>query len=418
MDDAPAVLGGEPMCDRSVWPRWPQWDDDERDRLVAALDAGAWWSGDGNAASMFAADFAALHDAAFGLALTNGTHTIEAALAACDIGEGDEVIVPAFTFVATATAVLAANAVPVVVDIDADTLCIDIGAVAAAVTERTKAVVVVHVAGATTDIDALVALCADLGLHLIEDCAHAHGSRWRGRGVGSFGSFGSFSFQQSKLMTAGEGGVLLCNDPILAARAQSYANCGRVAGEHWYHHAAYGSNLRMTEWQGAVLAAQLARYPSQLALRNERAAALGAGLAPIPGVRVQRRDPRLDAQGYYYFVFDYDADEFGGLALASFEAALDAEGVPLGVSYPSLTTLALFGEGRLGPRARADQSAVRLTPCPRAELAASSTVWIEHRVLLADKAQVLDIARAIERIQQHAASIVAAVGGETVAATP
>ena len=134
---------------------------------------------------------------------------------------------PACTFVATATAVLAVNATPVVVDVDAETLCIDVEAAVAAVTERTRAVIAVHVAGSTADVDALLAFCSDAGLHLIEDCAHAHGSRWHERGVGSFGSFGSFSFQQTKLMTAGEGGVLLCNDPMLAERAESYINCGQ-----------------------------------------------------------------------------------------------------------------------------------------------------------------------------------------------
>ena len=206
------------------------------------------------------------------------------------------------------TAVLAVNATPVIVDVDAETLCIDLDAVRAALTERTKAVIAVHVAGATADVDALLALCADAGVHLVEDCAHAHGSRWRDRGVGSFGSFGSFSFQETKLMTAGEGGVLLCNDPILVERAESYVNCGRVPGGHWYHHDTYGSNLRMTEWQGAVLTAQLRRYSEQLETRNARAALLARELDAINGVAAQRRDERLDAQGYYYFVFHYHAE--------------------------------------------------------------------------------------------------------------
>src|SRR3954447_13013652 len=172
--DLPAVLGGAPVCDAGAWPRWPQWDDSERERLLAVLDSGNWWTGDGDVAAGFARDFAAYHNAAYGIPVTNGTHTLEAALAACGVGDGDEVIVPACTFVATATAVLAVNATPVIVDVDPDTLCIDIAAVTGALTERTKAVVAVHVAGATADLDALVALCADAGIDLIEDCAHAH----------------------------------------------------------------------------------------------------------------------------------------------------------------------------------------------------------------------------------------------------
>jgi dTDP-4-amino-4,6-dideoxygalactose transaminase len=311
--------------------------------------------------------------------------------------------------VATATAVLAVNAMPVLVDVDPDTLCIDIEAVIAALTERTKSVIAVHVAGATTDLDALMALCADAGVHLVEDCAHAHGSRWRGRGVGSFGSFGTFSFQQSKLLTAGEGGVLVCNDPMLAARAESYANCGRVTGGAEYHHATYGANLRMSEWQGAVLAAQLRRYPEQLATRNQRALALADALASVDGVRAQQRDLRLDTQAYYYFVFHYDDAAFAGLPRRDFEAALAAEGVPLGACYPSLTTLALFQTDDLPPRVREPHVAVRRMPCPRAEHAAETTVWVEHRALLASEERVTAIAGAVERIQRHAPTIVEAV---------
>ncbi|MFM7508011.1 MAG: DegT/DnrJ/EryC1/StrS family aminotransferase, partial [Actinomycetota bacterium] len=250
---APAVLGGEPIRAED-YPTWPIWDDRERSYLVDTLDAGGWWQGDGLRAATFAADFAAYHSARHGLALTNGTHTLEAALAACDVGEGDQVIVPGITFIASASAVLAVNATPVLVDIDPDTLCIDPAAVEAAITPATKAVIAVHVAGAAADLDALTALCSAHGLRLIEDCAHAHGMFWRGRGVGSWGDFGSFSMQRSKLMTAGEGGVLICNDDELRDRAWSYADCGRQAGEWFYHHPNYGSNLRMTEWQGAVLA--------------------------------------------------------------------------------------------------------------------------------------------------------------------
>jgi dTDP-4-amino-4,6-dideoxygalactose transaminase len=405
-DDLPAVLGGSPIRQQD-YPSWPVWDDRERDGLLAVLDAGGWWQGDGDQAATFAAEFAAYHGARHGMAFTNGTHTLEAALAACDIGEGDEVIVPAMTFVASASAVLAVNATPILVDIDADTLCIDVAAARAAVTERTRAVIAVHVAGAAADLDALTALCAEHGLRLIEDCAHAHGTFWRGRGVGSWGDFGSFSMQRSKLMTAGEGGVLLCNDDELRDRAWSYADCGRTRGEWFYHHAAYGSNLRMTEWQGAVLRAQLARFPEQNALRNANAVALNAALDEIPGLRAPRRDPRMDSQGNYCFVFHYDPEAFAGLPLRGFEQALGAEGIPMGVSYPSLNELAVFRNRNFGPRLRAsapepDYATLRL---PAAEHAARTTVWLQHRILLGGRDDVLDVARAAARIGRHAEAV-------------
>jgi dTDP-4-amino-4,6-dideoxygalactose transaminase len=181
--DLPAVLGGAPVR-QDDYPTWPIWDDGERDGLLGVLDAGGWWQGDGDEAATFAAEFADFHGAAFGLALTNGTHTLEAAFAACDIGEGDEVIVPAMTFVASAGAVLAVNATPVLVDVDADTLCIDPVAAEAAITERTRAIVAVHVAGAAADLDALTELCARHDLHLVEDCAHAHGTPGMAAGWG------------------------------------------------------------------------------------------------------------------------------------------------------------------------------------------------------------------------------------------
>jgi dTDP-4-amino-4,6-dideoxygalactose transaminase len=262
----------------------------------------------------------------------------------------------------------------------------------------------VHVAGAACDLDALIDLCARRDVRLIEDCAHAHGTVWRGRGAGSWGDFGSFSMQHSKLMTAGEGGALICNDEALRDRAWAYADCGRVKDEWFYHHATLGSNLRMTEWQGAVLLAQLHRFPEQNRIRNDNATALNAALDEIPGIRTPRRDARMDSQGNYCFIFHYDKNHFGGLPLRSFEAALAAEGVPMGVSYPALNDLAVFRSGNFGPRLRTqprpiDYGSMHL---PRAEAAAATTVWLQHRLLLANREDVLDVSRAVARIQVHA----------------
>lgn len=409
MTGRPAILGGTPIRAGKSWPPWPQWDDTERKLVGEVLDSGAWSSTQGEQAARWAAEFAAFQDCRHGLALTNGTHAIEAALAACEVGEGDEVIVPALTFVATATAVLAVNATPVVVDVDDDSLCIDVAAAEAAVTDRTRAIIPVHLAGTACDMDALVELCDRRGLALVEDCAHAHGTRWRGRGAGSFGSFGCFSFEASKLMTAGEGGALITNDDALGARAWSYINGGRVEGYHGYHHASYGTNLRMTEWQGAVLRGQLQRLPEQHRIRDERGNRLDAEVAKIPGLRAQGHDPRMDSRARYGYLFHYDAEEFAGLSLAAFERALRAEGIVVAASYPSLDTLEVFRDGRFEPRLRAgapriDYAALDL---PRAQHAAASTVWLDHRMLLAEADDVLDIARAVSRIAAHAPAVAA-----------
>jgi dTDP-4-amino-4,6-dideoxygalactose transaminase len=388
-----AILGGQPLRSRP-YPSWPVWDDSEREALISTLESGAWWSGEGDRAQRFADDFARFQGASHGLPMTNGTHTIEAALVALGIGAGDEVLVPAITFVASATAIMSVGAEPVIVDVDADTLCIDAAAAEAAVTARTKAIVAVHCGGCVADLDALTELCERRSLHLVEDCAHAHGSSWRGQGVGSWGAFGSFSMQGGKLITAGEGGCLLTNDPALENAAWEFHNCGRERGKWFYHHRTAGSNMRMTEWQGAVLSAQLARFPEQNRTRNANAVVLNEALAEIPGIRPQPRDERMDANGNYCFIFHYDASEFAGVPLREFEAALEAEGIPMGVSYPSLGDLELFaGDDR--------------PPVPVAVAAAAGTVWLEHRMLLARRESVLDVARAVEKVHQGAARLAA-----------
>lgn len=407
MGDRPAILRGTPVRVGKAWPTWPQWDDAEHEALNATLESGKWSSFLGEQGTCFAAEFAAFQGARHGLALTNGTHTLEAALAACDVGEGDEVIVPALTFVSSATAVLAVNGTPILVDVDADSLCVDVAAAEAAITDRTRAIIAVHLAGAACDLDALLALCERRGLVLIEDCAHAHGSRWKGRGVGSFGSFGSFSFQAGKLMTAGEGGALISDDEALCARAWSYANCGRDERGRGFNHVAYGTNLRMTEWQGAILRAQLQRLPEQHRVREEGARLLDAEIGKIPGLRPQAGDRRMDSRARFAYVFHYDPEEFGGLPVEGFETALDREGVAVVAAYPSLNTLELFRAARFDPRLRAsaptvDYESLRL---PNAEEAAANTVWLDHRMLLAGPDEVLDIARAASRIHEHAAAV-------------
>jgi dTDP-4-amino-4,6-dideoxygalactose transaminase len=407
VSDRPAILSGTAVRAGKSWPGWPQWDEAERAGLGEVLESGAWSSARGEQATRWAAEFAAMQGAGHGLALTNGTHTLEAALAACDVGEGDEVIVPALTFVASATAALAVNATPVLVDVEPDSLCIDVAAAEAAITERTRAIVPVHIGGRPCDMDALAELCQRHNLAMVEDCAHAQGSRWRGRGAGSFGAFGSFSFEASKLITAGEGGALITNDEALRARAWSYVNCGRVEGEHWYHHASLGSNLRMTEWQGALLRAQLQRFPAQHRTREERANLLDAEFERVPGLRPQSGDPRIDSRARYAYILHYDPSEFAGMPLGGFERALRAEGIEFGVSYPSLNTLELFREGRFGPRLRGgapgiDYASQRL---PHAEAAATSTIWLDQRMLLAGPDDVLDIVRAAARIQANAAEV-------------
>ena len=394
MTSRPAILRGTPIRDGKSWPSWPAWDEAERDALARVVDSGAKSS----EVEIFQSEFAEHQDAAYGLALTNGTHTLEAALVACGVGEGDEVVVPALTFVATATAVLAVGAVPVIVDIDPETLCVDPAAVEVALGSRTAAVIAVHLAGTSCDLDALTALCGDRGIHLIEDCAHAHGTRWRDRGVGSYGSFGSFSFQASKLMTAGEGGALITSDDELLARAWSYANCGRRIDGRWYEHHTFGTNFRMTELQAAVLRAQLRRLPQQQRVREVAGEALDRALEEIGGVTPQRGDERVTSRARFSYPVRYDPAEFCGLSLEGFEAALAHEGVLIGYALPSLTELDLFRRPDSGPSFRTNE-------LPMTKRTVATTLWIDQRVLLAGAEEALDVARSISRIKRQARAV-------------
>ena len=198
--------------------------------LKEVLESRVWWRTPGTKTLEFEQAFAKFHGARHGIAVTNGTAALEVTMAGLGITAGDEVIVPDFTFVATASAVLFANALPVLVDVDPETYCINPDLVEAAITPRTKAIIAVHMGGHPADLDRLKEIASSKGLALIEDSAHAHASEWRGQRIGTFGVAGTFSFQASKLMTAGEGGIIISNDDKFEVQARSVHDCGRMPG--------------------------------------------------------------------------------------------------------------------------------------------------------------------------------------------
>jgi dTDP-4-amino-4,6-dideoxygalactose transaminase len=404
-----AILGGEPVR-KTPFPAWPQWDDSERRALLEVLESGVWWRSPGTHTLTFEREFAAYHGARHGIACTNGTAAIEIAMAGLGIGLGDEVIIPNYTFVATASAVLFAGALPVTVDIDPHTYCIDPDCVEAVITQRTRAVIAVHLAGHPADLDRLLEITRRRGLYLVEDCAHAHGSEWKGRKVGSFGDAGAFSFQQSKLMTAGEGGIVITNDDDLERRMRSIHDCGRLPGEWYYSHFMYGSNYRMSEWQGAVLSQQLRRLDEQAAVRSRNAACLNRALAGIDGITPQALDPRCTRNGHYCYVFHYNRAAFAGLPAAEFIRALEAEGIPTQSSYPSVNLLDVFQSGVYRDRLSFDHitehHAFLSASYPRTQRAAAETVWLVHRALMGSEDDTAQIVEAVKKIQRHAAVLV------------
>ncbi len=400
-----AILGGAPAKTKP-FPLWPIYDELERQALNEVLESRVWWRTPGTKTLAFERQFAAYHQAKHGIAVTNGTHAIEVALAAIGVEPGDEVIVPNSTFVATASAVLFAGALPVLVDVSADTYCIDPELAESAISEKTKAIIAVHLGGCPADLDQLVAVAQKHGIALLEDAAHAHGSEWRGRKVGTFGIGGTFSFQASKTMTAGEGGMIISDDDAFERLARSTHDCGRMPGEWFYSHYIYGSNYRLSEWQGAVLLAQLTRLDEQTARRHQNGRRLDKLLREIPGISPQPHDARITRNGHYAYIFHYDKRAFAGLSTERFVAALEAEGIPTQAPYPALHQLALFQSGAYRQRLSGAQAqgahGFLEAAFPNAIRAANETVWITQNALLGDEQDMQEIAAAIRKIGKYA----------------
>lgn len=404
-----ALLGG-PQAKTKPFPEWPQYDERERQALCEVLDSRSWWRTPGTRTLAFEQEFAAFHQAKHGIAVTNGTHALEVVLAALGIGPGDEVIVPDYTFVATASAVLFAGAMPVMVDLDPGTFCLAGDLVEAAITPRTKAIIAVHMGGHPADLDRMTEIAQKHGLALVEDCAHAHGSEWKGRRVGTYGIAGTFSFQESKLMTAGEGGVIVANDDDFERQARSVHDCGRMPDEWFYSHYIYGSNYRLSEWQGALLSVQLTRLDEQTRRRHENSLLLDKLLTGIEGITPQRHDQRCTRNGHYAYIFHVDGATFSGMSTERFIEAMSAEGIPNQAAYPPVHALDMFQNGAYRKRLCGEQATQQhpflQEPFPETDRAAWQTYWVPQPALLGDEQDMNEIAEAIEKIQRGAAELV------------
>ncbi|MFG2197143.1 DegT/DnrJ/EryC1/StrS family aminotransferase [Streptomyces sp. NPDC048639] len=399
------VIHSTPVRTRS-WPSWPVFGNAESDLLRAAVEAGIGSDADAPLKTEFQQRWAEFTGARHALAVTNGTISLQIALQALGVGAGDEVIVPPYTFAATATAPLALGALPVFADIQPDTYNIDPVAVEAAVTDRTKAVIAVHLAGAPADMDALSALCGARGIALIEDAAHAHGARWNGRPVGTFGDFGSWSFQASKNLSSGEGGALVTNDAELAEAAWGLHNCGRRRNGPWYAHYDLGGNYRLTEWQSAVLLTGLERLPKEIARREECAAILDRELSEVDGIRPLVRDSRVDTHAQHIYILRYDPSAFGGMDRDTFVAGLQHHGIPAMAGYPfPLYRQPLFAEARFDQKATGWDSSNPATKygdlkLPVCEQACADAVWLPQELLLAEPDEMVDVVEAVTAVQR------------------
>jgi len=395
-----AIDGGSPLR-TSPYPEWPQWDEQEEKALVAALHSGAWWAPGGTQVKEFEKEFAAYHDARYGVAVTNGSAALEICLRAANVDWGDEIITTPYTFIATASSCLLVGAIPVFVDILPDSWNIDPSQIEAAITPRTKAIMPVHIAGEPADMDAINEIARKHGLLVIEDACQAHGAIWQGRKVGAIGDMGCFSFQASKNITGGEGGIILTNDEGWAEKCWSVSNVGRQRKGEWYEHIRMASNYRLSEWAGAVLCVQLGRLEEQAETRSRNAAYLAEALSEVKGLEPLPKDPRVTRNALHLFKLWYHPEHFGGHSAREFGEAIQAEGIPLGAGYPE----PLGDSAVVVRRISYIREKLGLPETPRPDCRVTKEVcarglWLRQNALLGKQSDMDDVVKAAQKIQR------------------
>lgn len=400
-----AIKGGKPVR-RKPFTAWPIFGKEEERELLKVLRSGKWGVG-GSKNEEFASKFAAYHQAKFGVACSSGTTGLEIALKAVGVGRGDEVMVPPYTFIATASCVLSLGAVPMFVDIDPKTYNIDPDLIEEAVTPKTKAVIPVHIGGGPAHMDKIMKIANEHNLYVIEDACQAHGAEWKGRKVGAIGHIGVFSFQSSKNISAGEGGIVITNDEELADRAWSYMNVGRSRKGEWYGHEVLGWNYRMTEFQAGLLTAQLKRNEKLMRRRERNATYLARRLQEVGGVEHVGAYPEVTRHAYHLFIMRYDKAHFNGLDRDRFVEAVRAEGIPLSPGYSTgpLYRLRAIAEYKI-PDIQTDYSKIFLPVAERA--CREEGMWLHQAVLLGSREDIDDIIEAFLKLKENASELIQA----------
>ncbi len=392
-----------PICN-AEWPAWPIHDESEEAAVLEVLRTGKWWFGD--RVGKFEAEYAAFQGSKYAVTCTNGTTAIEMLLRALGVVEGDEVIVPCYSFIATASAVVTIGAIPVFADICPDTLCIDPEDVEAKITSRTKAIVPVHVAGLIADMDRINEIAAKHDIIVMEDAAHAWGSQLDGRGAGTLSRAGTFSFQETKNITAGEGGIMVTDDSEIADLCRSFTHCGRAPNSAWYDHAFLGSNLRITEFQAAILSVQLQRLEQQIAVREKNAQLINEILGDLPGLQLPPESPRMTRRSYHMYILRLNP-ELVDVRERMIES-INAAGVPVSAGwYRPLFRNEVFQKAHIGPahgiRSPLADKGVNYTDveCPVCEQVCKDVIWIPQTVLLGSESDVTSAAKVIHHVIQQ-----------------
>ena len=410
-----AINGGIPVRERP-FPAWPVTDKSDADAVAEAVLGGNWSHFDGPNLLEFEREFSALQDCKYGIACNGGTAALEIALRAAGVGAGDVVIVPAYTFVATAVAVLRAGAAPVFCDVEEDTFNIDVASAEGCVTERTTAILPVHYGGRAFDVDAIDWLVGNYGLKVVEDACHGWGASWRNRGLGSLGDAAGFSFQANKNLTSGEGGFVTSNDDEIAEVASRIRHGGD--GEKAGKPLVLPGNFRMSEIQAALLRSQLRRLPEQNRVRMENAEYLSDRLEELAGIRVLRRDPDVTKSSIHVYLARYISEEFEGLSRETFINAVEAEGIPVRSGYRApLQEYALFAgdvgslHGESGYSIASPNGAIaysKMETPVASRLCANEAVTLSQSVFLGPREDMDSIVEAIAKVRENAGELVGA----------
>jgi dTDP-4-amino-4,6-dideoxygalactose transaminase len=395
-----AINGGPKTINKKF--EWPIFGDDEVKAISEITKSGNWGNPDcAGIVEEFEKEFAAYCGTKYALTCVNGSVALRLALIASGVKPGDEVIIPPYTFIATASIVLEANCVPVFVDIEPDTYNIDPVEIEKAISDKTKAIIPVHFAGLSCNMNAIMEIAEKYDLTVIEDACHAHGGEYQGKKLGSIGHVGCFSFQSSKNLTSGEGGMAITNDDHLYELMNSLRNVGRIEGGQWYEHHYLGCNYRLTQLQASLLHEQLKRLDEQTRLRDENGKYLAELLGKIGGISPLRRELGETLHTYHIFIFRYDKSKFNNLSKREFSEMLAAEGVPCFMGYPEpLYKQPLFQEKNFMCYAIPEEVSYKEVSCPETEKACyEDAVWILQNTMLGTKKDMEDIALAIRKIQ-------------------
>ena len=424
MNDNKLVLqGGYPLRNKP-WPKWPRSDEETKRNLLDVLDSGRWtfsgfYNGNRCYERRFAEAFANYCGSLYCTPVASGSAGLITALQALDIGPGDEVLVPAITWVACASSVISVGAAPIFVDIDESTLCMSLTDAMSRITSKTAAIMLVHAYCSIGDLNGFLALSKKTNIPLIEDCSQSHGSIWHGQRVGSFGSLGIFSMQHSKVLTSGEGGAIICNDYSLYRKCEQLRADGRMFKEESVDIGfmeltelgeVQGQNRCLSEFHSAVLLSRLKKLDEELKHREQMSEYLSRNLIKIPGIKPIHRVEGTDLRSIYQYCFLVDRNEFYNAKIDHIAFALSLE---LHASFEPLDT-PLYRNILYNPKKSLiynklwggnDLNVIQQENYPTAEYIHSNCITFSHHLLLGDERDMDDIVNAIQKILKHSKEI-------------